>query len=129
MVSLYILKTVREVVDFQKNHSFNCTNLPVWPEWLTPTSASVVSCVEERLGLGGAEVGDKEDPAAVGFVPDEGSVIEPPEAVVVSGSGIGGVAIIGVSAIFNSLNHVITMYTNQNNMCIPRKGKSRDIAA
>ena len=91
-------------MDFQKNHSFHCTNLPVWPEWLTPPSASVVSCVEERLGLGGAEVGDKEETAAVGFVPDEGSVIEPPEAVVVSGSGIGGVAIIGVSAIFNSLN-------------------------
>ena len=77
-------------MDFQKNHSSNCTNLPVWPEWLTPASASVVSCVEERLGLGGAEVGGKEDPAAVGFVPDEGSVIEP--SVVESIIGGGGIA-------------------------------------
>ena len=99
-------------MDLQKNYSSNCTNLPVWPEWLTPASESVVSCVEERLGLGGAEEGDKEEPAAVGFVPDEGSVIEP-SASVVSGNGIGGVAVMGVSA--KTKSNQMTLFSDHTN--------------
>ena len=116
-------------MDLQKNYSSNCTNLPVWPEWLTPASGSVVSCVEERFGLGGAEVrGDKEDPAAVGFVPDEGSVIEP-SASVVSGNGIGGVAVLGVSA--KTKSNQMTLISDHTNPIAARmsaKGYKKNTA-